>query len=132
MTPRQIALVRDSFAEVVRDQDHATGLFYHRFMTIAPDVRPLFQDDVIARGRRMVAAMGVLIVGLDDPDTTMPVAAEMGRKHRTYGVQPDHYAAFTAAWIWTLKEGLRDDFDQETEEAWAEVMTLISAAMIEG
>ena len=50
MTPEQIKLVQDSFAKVRPIAGTAADLFYGRLFEIAPQVRPLFPDDMAEQG----------------------------------------------------------------------------------
>ena len=47
------------------------------------------------------------------------------------GVQKEHYATVGAALLWTLEQGLGDDFSEDVNEAWTVVYRLLSSAMIE-
>ena len=55
MTPEQVKLVQDSFAKVVPIAGTAADLFYDRLFAIAPEVRPLFPDDLTEQGPSGVA-----------------------------------------------------------------------------
>ena len=46
MTPYQVAIVQDSFKKVVPIAATAADLFYDRLFAIAPEVRPLFPDNL--------------------------------------------------------------------------------------
>ena len=42
MTPKQIALVQDSFAKVAPTSEAAAALFYDRLFDIAPQIKAMF------------------------------------------------------------------------------------------
>jgi nitric oxide dioxygenase len=130
MTPRQIALVRDSFALVVPIRQTAASLFYARLFEIAPEVRPLFPRDVAAQGAKLMAALAVLVHELDRLDGILPDIEALAVRHVGYGAREDHYAAVGEALIWTLEQGLGTGFTEEAREAWIAAYATLSGAMI--
>ena len=48
MSPEEIWSVQDTFAAVAADSETVTDLFYTRLFEIAPEVRPLFKNDMKA------------------------------------------------------------------------------------
>jgi hypothetical protein len=46
MTPEQVTLVQQSFAQVAPIADQAAAMFYDRLFEIAPAVKPLFPSDM--------------------------------------------------------------------------------------
>jgi hypothetical protein len=47
MTPKQVALVQDSFAKVALTSEAAAMLFYNPLFDIAPQMMAMFPDDMI-------------------------------------------------------------------------------------
>ena len=39
-----------------------------------------------------------------------PDRSDLARRHVAYGVQPEHYALVGSALLWTLEQGLGDEF----------------------
>ena len=56
MTPKQVALVQDSFAKVAPTSEAAAMLFYDRLFDIAPQMKGMFPDDMTERRRVAVDA----------------------------------------------------------------------------
>ncbi|WP_072392076.1 globin family protein [Hyphomicrobium sp. CS1BSMeth3] len=131
MTPSQIDLVQSSFAKVVPIAETAASLFYGRLFEVAPEVKPLFRGDMKEQGRKLMTTLAVVVNGLKAPDTILPAAKALAVKHVGYGVTAEHYVPVGAALIWTLEQGLGDDFTPETRDAWLAAYTLLSGVMIE-
>jgi nitric oxide dioxygenase len=131
VTPAQIDLVQSSFAKVVPIAETAAGLFYGRLFEIAPEVKPLFSGDMKEQGRKLMTTLGVVVNNLKNPDVIVPAAKALAVKHVGYGVTAEHYAPVGAALIWTLKQGLGDDFTPETRDAWIAAYALLSGVMID-
>lgn len=130
MTPDQIQLVQDSFAKVVPIKDQAAELFYGRLFETAPEVRPLFKGDMKEQGAKLMATLAVVVNGLNNIEAVLPVAGDLAKRHVDYGVTPDHYPLVGSALLWTLGQGLGDEFTGEVETAWTDAYGLLSGAMI--
>ena len=130
MTPRQIALVRESFAKVVPIREQAAALFYDRLFVIDPSTRPLFRGDIKSQGDKLMAAIGAAVKSLDHFETMLDDLRALAQRHGRYGVREEHYASVGTALLWTLEQGLGIDFTLEMREAWATAYGLLSSTMI--
>ena len=131
MTPQQIALVQASFAKVVPIAGPAADLFYDRLFQIAPDVRPLFPDDLSHQKKKLMAMIGTAVASLSRLDTLMPVVRALGERHAGYGVKAEHFKPVGAALLWALAQGLGNEFTPQVEDAWATAYGLLSQAMVD-
>ena len=61
ITPRQIALVRESFAKIVPIREAAGVLFYTRLFASDPGTRTLFRGDIKSQGVKLMAAIGTVV-----------------------------------------------------------------------
>ena len=130
MTPQQVTLVQDSFAKVVPIADQAAGMFYDRLFEIAPQVRPLFKDDMTEQRRKLMTMLTVVVKGLSALDTILPAASALAKRHVAYGAQPAHYPVVGAALLWTLEKGLGDSWTSEVADAWGEAYGTLSEFMM--
>jgi len=71
----------------------------------------------------------VVVKGLSKPEEILPAVEQLGRRHSSYGVRPEHYATVGAALLWTLQSGLGEAFTSEVRDAWASAYLLLSSAM---
>jgi nitric oxide dioxygenase len=132
MTPRQIALVQESFRLVLPIREQAAALFYDRLFTLDPSLRRLFVGtDMGEQARKLMMAIGMVVGGLTRLDQIIGEVRNLAVRHVGYGVEESHYATVGEALLWTLEAGLKDAFTAETREAWAEAYALLSGAMIE-
>ena len=130
MTSDQIDLVQSSFAKVVPIADAAAELFYGRLFEIAPEVKPLFRNDMREQGRKLMTTLGVVVGSLKNLEAVLPAAKALAVKHVGYGVTAAHYEPVGAALIWTLEKGLGEDFTLETKNAWISTYVALSGVMI--
>lgn len=129
MTPQQITLVQNSWADVVPVQDTAAGLFYQRLFSLDPSVRPMFKGDMREQGKKLMRMLGLIVNSLTRLDELIPVAQEMAVKHVGYGVEARHYDTVGAALLWTLEQGLGSKFTGEVEAAWAAAYGTLAQVM---
>jgi hemoglobin-like flavoprotein len=131
MTPQQIALVQASFTKVVPIAGTAADLFYGRLFEIAPDLRGMFPDDMALQKKKLMVMLGTAVNGLSRLDALLPVVSALGERHAGYGVEAGDFAPVGAALLWTLEQGLGEDFTPVVEEAWATAYGILSHAMID-
>lgn len=129
MTPQQVMLVQDSFAKVRPIADTAADLFYGRLFEIAPQVRPMFPEDMRDQKKKLMAMLGLAVTNLHKPDIVVPALQTLGRQHVSFGTQAAHYAPVGEALLWTLEQGLGPDFTPEVREAWTETYGLVASVM---
>lgn len=131
MTPEQIDLVQSSFKKVVPIADTAADIFYDRLFEIAPQVRPLFPDDMSDQKKKLMQMLAVAVNGLTKLDEILPAVKDLGARHNGYDVTPAHYESVGEALIFTLGKGLGDDFTDDVKDAWVETYGTLAGVMIE-
>jgi hemoglobin-like flavoprotein len=129
MTPKQVKLVRESFAKVAPIAPQAAELFYGRLFEIAPDLKPLFKGDIKEQGRKLMAMIGTAVAHLDKLGDIVPAVQALGKRHAGYGVREEHYGTVAQALLWTLGQGLGRDFTDEVKEAWTAAYTILADTM---
>jgi len=129
MTPEQIDLVKTSWAQVVPIAETAAKLFYGKLFDLDPSLKPLFKGDMAEQGRKLMSMVGTAVNGLDRLDLIVPAVKDLGVRHAAYGVQDEHYDTVGSALLWTLGQGLGEDFTPAVETAWAAVYQLLAGTM---
>lgn len=129
MTPEQVVLVKESFAKVVPIAEQAAGLFYAKLFELNPAYKELFTGDMEEQGRKLMTMIGAAVNSLDRLDEIVPAVQDLGRRHVSYGVKNEDYAVVGEALIWTLGEGLGDQFTDDVKAAWIEVYTVLADTM---
>jgi hemoglobin-like flavoprotein len=129
VTPRQIALVQESWKRVQPLADKAAELFYMRLFSLEPSVRRLFKGDMVEQGRKLMSMISVAVNSLARLETIVPAVQALGRRHAGYGVKRHHYTVVEAALLWTLAQGLGEKFTREIEEAWRSAYRVLATTM---
>jgi hemoglobin-like flavoprotein len=130
MQANDIRLVQESFEKVAPIADTAAALFYDRLFTLDPSLRPLFKSDLKAQGKKLMAALALAVRGLHKPAQIIPAVQQLGRRHVAYGVQPSHYETVGQALLWTLAQGLGEEFTPEVEAAWTTAYNTLASLML--
>lgn len=131
MTPQQVELVQSSFKKVEPIATEAGDLFYGRLFEIAPQVRPMFSDDISDQRDKLMKMLSTAVNNLHQVEQIIPAVQDLGRRHVDYGVKDEHYDTVGSALLWTLEQGLKDDFTPEVKEAWTETYTTLAGVMKE-
>ena len=132
MNSEQISLVQSSFNQVRPIAATAAELFYQRLFFLDPSLRPMFKGDMAHQGRMLMSMLGSAVNGLTQLDALVPVVRQLGARHAGYGVRDEHYATVGAALLWTLEQGLGDDFTPDVRKAWIRAYAVLSGTMQAG
>jgi hemoglobin-like flavoprotein len=131
MTPQQKELITRSWARVGPIADTAADLFYARLFELDPSLKPLFKNDMSKQKEALMGSLNTVVNSLDHLDKIVPAIQDMGRRHVTYGVKDEHYDTVGSALLWTLDQGLGDDFTDEVKQAWTVAYTTVATVMKE-
>jgi nitric oxide dioxygenase len=125
-------LVQESLGLVLPIREQAAVLFYDRLFQLDPSTRDLFAaTDMAAQRGKLMAAIAMVVKGLDAPEALLNQVRALGRRHVIYGVEERHYETVGAALLWTLAAGLGAAFTPELRTAWTAAYKLVSDTMIE-
>lgn len=130
MSPEDKALVKTTWAMVVPIADVAATLFYERLFALDPSLQPMFDGtDMKEQRRKLLAALGAVVSGLDNLEPLIPVLENLGRSHLRYGVTDAHYATVGAALLWTLEQGLGEAWTPAAQGAWTHAYGTVAGVM---
>ena len=132
MTPRQVAIVQDSFLKLVPISELVSDIFYDQLFLENPDLRPLFPSDMTIQKIKLMKTLSAAVGHLHEIDVIVGSIRELGAKHKSYGVEDKHYDAVGAALLYTLQTALSESWTDELEEAWAKTYDLVATTMKDG
>lgn len=126
-------MIRTTFKAVAAEeggQEKLARSFYSILFTDYPQVRDFFPAAMDAQRDRLVKAIGYALDRLEEPNKLLPFLSQLGRDHRKYGVQREHYAAVANS----LKTAMRlyagtEMWTDEVDRAWEEGLTIICDTM---
>ncbi len=129
MTEKQIELVQTSWEKCIPIADTAASIFYAKLFELDPSLKALFTSDIKEQGKKLMTMINTAVRGLNNLEGIVGAVQAMGKRHTGYGVKDEHYETVGTALIWTLGQGLGDDFTEETKEAWIATYTLLATTM---
>ena len=130
MTPEQQDLVRESWRRFDPRPRGAGVRFYERLFELDPMAQQLFAGvDMAEQERKLMAMLAQIVLALDQPDELVSQVAALGRRHVHYGVKDADYESVGAALLWTLEQGLGEEFTSEVRAAWAEAYLTVATVM---
>jgi hemoglobin-like flavoprotein len=107
-------------------------LFYARLFEVDPGLRALFKTDLQDQGHTLMAMLRLCIDTLDDPAELAYGLRSLGAKHVAYGAKTEDYGTVCDALVWTMREGLGEKWNEETERALSAVFELFTSEMLRG
>jgi hemoglobin-like flavoprotein len=116
-----IKLVRLSFAKLAGREEEAGRAFYKHLFAIAPELRPLFRDDIDAQSRKFTHMMGIAVGMLGSARELVVVLNSLAKRHVRYGARVEHFEKIGQALILMLEEICGDDFTPQVRVGWIAV-----------
>ncbi|MEJ2142762.1 MAG: globin family protein [Gammaproteobacteria bacterium] len=129
MTPKQIGLIKVTWGKVFPIADKAAELFYGKLFELDPELKPLFSGNMVEQGKKLMSTINLVVEGLENLEELVPAVQDLGIRHAGYGVKDEHYDTVAEALLWTLGQGLGDDFTDEVKEAWTEAYVVLATTM---
>ena len=129
MTPKQIELVRKSFAKLRPQVNLFAETFYERLFEEDPNIEHMFRGARKEQEHQLAQMLETIVAGLARSGELLPALRALGLRHVRYGVRVEDYRAFGSALAWTLERYLGDEVDPETLEAWDQFYIFVTRAM---
>ncbi|MGB8956894.1 MAG: NO-inducible flavohemoprotein, partial [Tumebacillaceae bacterium] len=110
-----------------------TTRFYERLFTNHPELLNIFNQTNQKQGRQPAAlanAVYAAAANIDNLAAIIPVVKQIGQKHRSLGILPEHYPIVGTNLLAAIKEVLGDAATDEIIDAWAQAYGVIADAFI--
>ncbi|WP_086784444.1 globin domain-containing protein [Streptomyces caniscabiei] len=124
-------LIQRTMAEVGPVADKVTSYFYALLFVQHPELRSMFPPAMDAQRDRLLKALLTAAEHIDNTPVLVDYLQNLGRGHRKYGTQAEHYPAVGECLIGALSRYAKESWNDETEAAWVRVYTTISQVMID-
>ncbi|HEU4858749.1 MAG TPA: globin domain-containing protein [Chitinophagaceae bacterium] len=131
MTEAEIRLVKQSWKTLRAIDPVIVGdLFYSKLFMANPSLRNMFPKKMDEQYTKLMDMLSVIIARLDRMDELTEDIAAMARRHVHYGVRPAHYKLVGNALLWTLRQGLGQDWTIDVEQAWTKCYSNLADTMM--
>ncbi|WP_327728807.1 globin domain-containing protein [Streptomyces sp. NBC_00487] len=124
-------LIRRTMDEVGPVADKVTSYFYALLFVQHPELRSMFPPAMDAQRDRLLKALLTAAEHIDNAPVLVDYLQNLGRGHRKYGTQAEHYPAVGECLIGALSRYAKASWSGETEAAWVRAYTTISQVMID-
>jgi NAD(P)H-flavin reductase len=123
--------LQDSFARVAAAGDEVPLYFYSHLFLTHPETRAMFPVSMAAQRDRLVGALLQVVGNVHHVETVVPFLQQLGRDHRKYGVDDEHYGWVGASLLATLQHFLDESWSPELAADWTEAYGLVAKVMME-
>ena len=124
-------IIKESFALFEPRAEEISAYFYGRLFAENPRLRAFFPPAMDRQRERFFHALREIVWSLDSPDTLSAFLTRLGRDHRKFGIQHEHYDAMGRALLATLRKFGGESWTAEMESAWRAAYTTAATMMIE-
>ncbi|MGR3759641.1 globin domain-containing protein [Roseobacteraceae bacterium NS-SX3] len=129
LTGKELELLQNSYARLHAEMDLHSVYFYEALFRRAPELRPMFRDDLEAQGMKFMTTLGRILSALRDPEALSGKLAELGKFHAAIGVTGAQFAPMEEALVDTMHHVLGSDMSSELERAWRTAFKEVSEEM---
>jgi hemoglobin-like flavoprotein len=130
LTEEDVRIVKDSLPIIRTHLQPASMIFYENLFKVAPELRPMFREDLAGQGMKFFSTLNAIFDMLTEADMAQGEMTELSASHATLGVKPEHYPPMREALDRTLTETLGTDFSPEIRVAWLRAYDDVAAVMI--
>ncbi|HYZ54662.1 MAG TPA: globin domain-containing protein [Streptosporangiaceae bacterium] len=109
----------------------AMTYFYGHLFAIEPQIRAMFPPAMDIQRIRFYRALSHIVSSGGNAAELTPYLEELGRAHRKFGVQKEHYDAFRQALEATWRRYAPDAWTDAAADAWDDVYGKVAGIMIE-
>ncbi len=85
-------LLETSFQAVVLHGEAFVTAFYERLFTRFPQTRAFFAaTDMLEQRKKLQQSLALIVQHMQHPEVLGGMLQELGQRHVTYGIRPEHY-----------------------------------------
>lgn len=125
-------LLKESWLAVEDQADELAQEFYARLFVADPGLRELFPVEMTGQRSRFVQALVAVMQSVDEPERFDALLRALGRSHRRFHVEPQHYALVGTALLESLRSRAADQWSIEFDQAWRDVYDSMATRMLSG
>jgi hemoglobin-like flavoprotein len=99
----QVYILEQSFNRILIQKQAFAQTFYDRLFEQFPQVKPLFRNtDLKLQQNKLLGALALVVSNLRHPEKLAEPLKELGKRHESYHVHPEHYAMVGTILVETL------------------------------
>jgi len=133
LSQKTIDIIKSTVPVLEVHGEAITTRFYQLLFSRHPELLNIFNHANQKKGRQQAAlanAVYAAAANIDNLAAIIPVVKQIGHKHRSLGVKPEHYPIVGENLLAAIKDVLGDAATDEIIGAWAEAYGVIADAFI--
>ena len=124
-------LLESSFQAVVLHGEAFVTAFYERLFTRFPQTRAFFAaTDMLEQRKKLQHSLALIVEHMQHPEVLGGMLQELGQRHVTYGIRPEHYPLAGAVLLETFADFLGKHWTQAHRDAWVKGYEAVSSLMV--
>lgn len=132
MNAQQILLIKKTWTIFQKIDPVLIGeVFYEKLFTLQPSFQRMFHTSRQVQSKKLIDMLSTIVNRIDALEALTTELKQLAWRHVNYGVKPEYYHSVGIALMWTLEQGLGNDWNQDVSEAWKACYHSIAASMIE-
>ncbi|WP_018924396.1 NO-inducible flavohemoprotein [Salsuginibacillus kocurii] len=131
---KTIRVIKSTVPVLEEHGETITTRFYEKLFENHPELLNIFNQVNQKKGRQQAAlanSVYAAAVHIDQLENILPVVKQIGHKHRSLGVLPEHYPIVGKYLLEAMKEVLEDQATEEILTAWEKAYGVIATAFID-
>src|SRR5258708_18570867 len=126
-------LLETSLQAVVLHGEAFVTAFYERLFTRFPETRAFFAaTDMLEQRKKLQESLALIVQHIQHPEALGSMLQELGQRHVTYGVRPEHYPLVGAVLLETFADFLGKRWTQAHHDAWVKGFEAVCSLMLHG
>lgn len=133
LSQQTIDIIKSTVPVLEQHGKTITTVFYKNMFNKHPELLDIFNHANQSQGRQQTALANTVLAAaqhIDNLGAIVPAVVQIGHKHRSLGILPEHYPIVGENLLGAIKEVLGDAATPEIINAWAEAYGVIADAFI--
>jgi nitric oxide dioxygenase len=130
---KSIEIIKSTVPVLEDHGEKITTRFYQLMFGNHPELLNIFNHANQKQGKQQKALASTVYAAakyIDNLEAIVPVVKQIGHKHRSLGIKPEHYPIVGKHLLLAIKDVLGDAATDEIINAWAEAYNVIADAFI--
>ncbi|MDN6300301.1 MAG: globin domain-containing protein [Micrococcaceae bacterium] len=123
-------MLKSTWADMSQAGDEAPLYFYSHLFITHPELREMFPVSMASQRDKLFGALGHIVSNVEKLDSDTGFVEELGRDHRRFAVEPEHYSAVGSSLLATLKQFLGSQWTESVAADWSAAYGQIAKIMV--
>jgi len=132
LTNDEVRNIKISYQIIMKNSKCFANHFYDCLFEFSPLLKPMFKKKRSIQELHFMELLNSAISNINRPQEFDGVLKKLGRDHKKYGVEVNHFTLVKSAFMLALEHILKGKFARDVECAWSNYFDRLAAPMICG